>query len=208
VKSIGISSIVWVVMLSAAWAQKLLPPLYTIDTQRSKIELTVFRSGFLKMIGHDHTIAARSFYGQVRFNPENIGDSSVQLSIDSESLIVLEDPGVSEKDRKSIQADMEGNQVLDIRQFPTITFRSTEVSRSAKSGEELTIRGKLSLHGTEKEISFPVQIHPGAHLLQVSGSAVIDQRDFGIKPIKIAAGTLRVKDELKVRFDIVAKRAD
>ncbi len=31
------------------------------------------------------------------------------------------------------------------------------------------------------------------------------QRDFGIMPISIAGGTVKVKDEIKIEFDVVAR---
>jgi hypothetical protein len=39
------------------------------------------------------------------------------------------------------------------------------------------------------------------------GSAVLKQRDFGITPIRIAGGSVKVKDEVRVEFDIVGKHA-
>jgi len=33
----------------------------------------------------------------------------------------------------------------------------------------------------------------------------LKQTDFGIKPVTIAGGTVKVKDELTIEFDIVAR---
>ena len=38
------------------------------------------------------------------------------------------------------------------------------------------------------------------------GTVVVKQRDFEIQPISIAGGAVKVKDEVKVEFDIVASR--
>jgi hypothetical protein len=35
------------------------------------------------------------------------------------------------------------------------------------------------------------------------GSASFKQSNFGINPIRIAGGTVKVKDEVKIEFDIV-----
>lgn len=206
-KSISIS-IAWVLILSASWAQAPSTAVYRIEPAHSRIELTVFKSGLLKMIGHDHAIAAKSFSGQVRFNPGNIRDSSVQLNIDAWSLVVLDDPSVSEKDRQQIQANMEGAKVLDVREYPQITFHSTEMGKTAPGVDGLMLRGRLNLHGVEKNITFPVQLHPETNRLHVTGNVVIAQTDFGIKPIKVAAGSVKVKDQINVKFDILAEKAD
>lgn len=202
-----ITGIAWLLVASTSWTQGPASSVYSIDAAQSHIELTVYRGGILKMFGHDHAIAAKGFSGEVRFNPGNIGDSSVQLAIDAASLVVLNDPKVSEDDRKTIQADMEGAKVLNIREFPKITFRSTKVER-ASSPENLSLRGKLGLHGMEKEIAFPIRILSEMNRLRVTGTAVIVQTDFGIKPIRIAAGGLRVKDQVTVKFDILAQKAN
>jgi MOSC domain-containing protein YiiM len=34
------------------------------------------------------------------------------------------------------------------------------------------------------------------------GSATVKQQEFGITPITIAGGTVKVKDEVKIEFDI------
>ena len=39
------------------------------------------------------------------------------------------------------------------------------------------------------------------------GTVTLKQRDFGIEPISIAGGTVKVKDELKVQFEIVPASA-
>ncbi len=176
---------------------------YSINAARSRIELAVFREGLLKSIGHNHAIAAKSFSGEVRFNPTNVSDSSVSLSIDAGSLIVLDDPELSEKDRKEVQSTMLGSKVLDVQTFPSIEFHSTRV---INTGEDLTLAGRLSLHGVEKEITFPVRLRPESNLLRATGTVTLTQSNFGIKPIKSALGTLRVKDQVQVSLDIVAEK--
>ncbi len=37
-----------------------------------------------------------------------------------------------------------------------------------------------------------------------TGSATVRQSDFGMTPIRIAGGTVQVKDDVKIDFDIVA----
>jgi polyisoprenoid-binding protein YceI len=205
----GIGSVVWaLLLLPISWTQVPPPAVYNIDPARSRIELTVLRAGLLKMIGHDHAVAAKNFSGQVRFSPENVGNSSVQLSIDAGTLVVRDEPSVSESDRKQIQANMEGPEVLDIAKFPRITFQSVAVTGNATAPEQLMLRGRLNLHGVEKEIAFPVQFHSEANRLRVTGMAAVTQTEFGIKPIKVAAGGLRVKDQVNVKFEILAEKAD
>ena len=42
--------------------------------------------------------------------------------------------------------------------------------------------------------------------MRANGEFTIRQTDYGIRLISVAAGTLKLKDELKFTFDIVAHR--
>src|SRR5437879_4660576 len=131
---------------------------YAIDPQQSKLEIHVGKEGAFKAFGHDHLIAAKQVSGEVQFS-QKIEQSSVRLQVPTKSITVI-DPGESEKDRKDVQATMEGEKVLDVAKFPEITFNSTAVSHSKKipDGWELTLTGKLNLHGVEKPVTFPLRV--------------------------------------------------
>ena len=45
-------------------------------------------------------------------------------------------------------------------------------------------------------------------MIRASGEFSLNQSDYGIKPISVAGGTLKVKDELKFSFDMVARKQD
>ncbi len=45
----------------------------------------------------------------------------------------------------------------------------------------------------------------GDRLTRQRRSAAIRQSDFGIKPVSVAGGTLKLKDEIDLSFDIVAR---
>src|SRR5215467_9991586 len=91
-KSIGFFLCACLVALAAADSSTR----YSIDSQKSKIEIQVAREGFFKAFGHDHLVTAPQFSGEVRVDQAKLGDSSVNLTIDAKSLTVV-DPGESEK---------------------------------------------------------------------------------------------------------------
>jgi hypothetical protein len=45
-------------------------------------------------------------------------------------------------------------------------------------------------------------------MLRASGEFTLIQSDFGVKPISVAGGALKVKDELKLSFEMVARKQD
>lgn len=180
---------------------------YSIDSQQSKLEIHVSKEGAFKVFGHDHLISAQQVSGQAQFDPQNIAQSSVRLRIYTKSITVI-DPGESEKDRHEVQATMEGEKVLDVSKFPEITFTSNGVSAAKKTpdGWELTLAAKLNLHGVEKSVSFPLHIHTEASELRGQGELSILQTDYGITPVKVGGGAVKVKDKLKITFNIVARK--
>jgi len=92
---------------------------------------------------------------------------------------------------------MLGPDVLDSARFPEITFRSTTVEPAGAGRWRVT--GELRLHGRVRSLAVTVAGRDGHYL----GTFALRQRDFGIEPISLAGGTVKVKDELMIEFDIV-----
>ena len=182
---------------------------YSIASAQSKLEIHVYKEGMFKAFGHDHLIAATEISGEAQLDAQKIEDSTVRLQIATKSFTVV-DPGESEKDRRDVQATMEGEKVLDVAKFPEITFTSSGISGAKKNAEgwELTISGKLKLHGVEKTVSFPLRVQTESAQLRGEGEISILQTDYGITPVKVGGGAVKVKDKLKIAFTIVTIRAD
>ena len=182
---------------------------YTVDAKQSKIEIHVYREGFFKAFGHDHQIMARELSGTVQLAEPDASASSVTFVVETRSLAVM-DPGEAEKDRQEVQETMLGETVLDAPRFPRIQFVSSRVRPTARKGEttDLEVEGTLSLHGAAKPVSLPVRIVVGGGQLSGDGEFNLLQTDYGITPIKVGGGAVKVKDKLKVSFHIVAKKGN
>lgn len=161
-----------------------------IDSAKSTVVIRVFKSGLFSGLAHDHTIQAPVATGDI-----DMHDKSVTLIFNVADMKVL-DPGVSDSDRKDIDATMKGSEVLDGAQFPTISFAS---SSAITSGDRNEVTGTLKLHGTSRQITVPVGWQVGKY----TGSLSLRQTEYGITPVKIAGGAVRVKDEITIEFSIV-----
>ena len=184
------------------------PAIYSVNAKESKLEIRVHRQGFLKAFGHDHLISAKQLSGQVRLVQSNLTESSVDLVVETRSLSVL-DPAESEKDRREVQSTMLGEKVLDATQYPQIQFTSSSV-RSVGQNEgatEIQVEGTLRLHGVEKPVVLPMRVHVEQGDLSADGEFSLLQSDYGIVPVKAGGGAVRVKDELRITFHIVAGAA-
>jgi polyisoprenoid-binding protein YceI len=163
-----------------------------IDVTKSSLKIRVFKSGAFSAFAHDHEIQAPIDEGKV----DSSASPSVQLRVDSRKMLVL-DPQISADKRAEIQHTMEGSAVLDVEHFPEISYRSTAITQTGDAHWE--VRGNLNLHGKNQPVIVVVSLEEGHY----RGSASIKQSAFGITPIRIAGGTVKVKDEVKIEFDIV-----
>ena len=115
---------------------------------------------------------------------------------------------VKEKDRLEIEQTMR-EQVLEIAKYPEIVFVSSNISvtRLAEGRYRARIIGDLTLHGvTQKNLWISAEATVTGDSLRAQGEFSLKQTDFGIKPFSAAGGTIKLKNELKFSFDIVARR--
>jgi polyisoprenoid-binding protein YceI len=164
-----------------------------IDTQRSVLTVHVGKAGVFSGFGHEHIIRAPIQDGTFDEDKGN-----VDFVIGARTLRVI-DSDVSDKDRAEIQSTMVGPKVLDTTQFHEIRFHSTEVRRGG--GNRWTVHGNLTFHGQ----THPLKVDVGLEQGRYRGSARFRQSEFGITPVTVAGGTIKVKDEVRVEFEIVGK---
>jgi len=144
----------------------------------------------LSAFGHDHLIDAPIASGMVDTTAKR-----VELRVNSAALRVR-DPKASESDHAAIQKTMAGPEVLDVARYPEIVFQS--ISAESAGPAAWRLRGNLSLHGQTHAVTVDVSEKDGHY----AGSAVFKQTDFGMKPVRAAGGTVRVKDEMRIEFEI------
>jgi polyisoprenoid-binding protein YceI len=173
---------------------------YNIVASESSFTVLVGKAGVLSFLAHDHDIAVRSFSGRVIVPEAGPAQGSLELDVDAKSLVVLDK--VSEKDRAEITKSMH-NVVLESSKFPKITFRSVSVSNF--NGSSLTVQGDLTLRGVTKRIAISVSVSATPQQLRATGKYVLKQTDFGITPYSAAGGSIKVKNEVILSFNMVAK---
>jgi polyisoprenoid-binding protein YceI len=178
---------------------------YAVDAAKSRFMVRASASGLLSAFGHNPAIAIRKFTGEARFGPEAPEQASLQLAIDAASLAVTGD--VNEKDRNEMERAMRED-VLETDRFPEIKFASSGVqaSKVTEGMYRLKIGGKLALHGVTRDLEMGCNVTAGGDSLRANGEFTIRQTDYGIRLVSVAGGTLKLKDELKFTFDIVANR--
>jgi len=165
-----------------------------IDTQRSTITIHVGKSGLLSAAAHDHTINAPISSGTI----QESGAPHIEFRVETAKITVKPDPKVDAKDQATIQTHME-EMTLETKQFPEITFRSSRVQKLAEG--QWKADGDLSLHGVTKAVSLTVKQTGESWTTHT----VLKQTDFGIQPLSIGGGMIKVKNEVEIDFQIFAR---
>ena len=165
-----------------------------IDTGRSTITIHVGKAGLLSAAGHEHWVNAPIASGSF-----DVTNPRVEFTVESAKMRVKPDEKVSEKDQAQIQKDME-EMTLDVAHYREIKFQSTRVEKTGDG--QWRVDGTLSLHGATKPVTINVTRVGEAY----TGKTTLKQTDFGIKPVSVAGGTIKVKNEIDVQFMIFARQ--
>ncbi|MGH9667860.1 MAG: YceI family protein [Bryobacteraceae bacterium] len=165
-----------------------------IDVRRSTITIHAGKAGLFSAAGHEHWINA-----PISAAVLNDSDSPrVEFRVDASKMEVKPDPKVDAKTQAEIQRDMQ-EKTLESATYPEITFRSSHVNKLPEGSWR--VEGTLTLHGVSKPVTAGVKRDRDGY----AGHAILKQTDFGIKPISVAGGTVKVKNEIEIDFHIVAR---
>ena len=100
--------------------------------------------------------------------------------------------------------------VLSSARPDVLIYECPRVSSVQKMGEgsfTAVLNGELTLHGVTLNRAISARVTLKGDTLRAAGEFSIQQRDYEIRPVSAAGGTVKLKDELKLSFDIAARRA-
>ena len=188
---------------------------YEILPNLSDIRFLVFRAGPLAKFGHNHVVQAKNIWGEVYLAPD-IHQSSFFIEIpvkdfqvDAEQARVDEGevffPQPDEDAIAGTARNMLGEKVLDAARYPMIEIKSLALTGPAW-GMDITMR--IKMHDVEREMVVPSAVENSTDKLVVTSFFSINQTDFGITPMSVLGGGLKVHDAIKVRMRIVAGKSD
>ncbi|MBX3280496.1 MAG: YceI family protein [Acidobacteria bacterium] len=180
---------------------------YAVDLGSSIITLTITQDGLLARIRPTNTIAVKSFSGAVIMPLEDESRGSAQLLIEAKSFECI-DKDMGEVERRELHSVLHAK-ILESEKHPQIVFRSAAILDLKRDADTrtFTLHGDLTLHGVTKRVSVPVKLTREGNLLRATGEGVVKQSDFGIAPYSAAFGLIKIRDEVKVTFNVTAKGA-
>jgi polyisoprenoid-binding protein YceI len=179
---------------------------YRINPGRSQFTANVGTGGLLWFMGHTHHFAVRDFTGEATLTDSSLAPASLQMTIKTAS---LEESGkdFTEQQKQIINKEAH-NEVLEADKYPEITFKSTNVTGKMKStGQyQVKIAGALTIHGVTRSIEIPAQVIVKDNTLQATGEFSVNRSDYKVKTKSIKGGTIRVRNKITFKFDIIADK--
>jgi polyisoprenoid-binding protein YceI len=171
------------------------PGTYELGPQDGTLTVKTGRTGAIARAGHDLLMEVGAWGATVQVGPDGV-PALLELTADANSLTVREGAGgvkaLDDDDRKGIAQTIRE----EVLKGTTITFASRSVAPSGSG--HLDVTGDLKLYNGVNEVSFALTIEDDGH---VTGSAVVTQTRWGMKPYTALFGTLKVADEVTVAID-------
>ena len=113
---------------------------------------------------------------------------------------------MSDKDRREIEQTTRDD-VLESGKYAEIAYQCPASRVTAVGPMQLTLAGDLTLHGITKGQTVSARVYLVGDTIRGQGDATVRQSEYGIRPVSVAGGMLKVKDEVKLTFEIMARRA-
>ncbi len=164
-------------------------------------------------LGHNHVIASRQLTGLVYVTDDPFGtrfDISFpvsELTVDEPALRAAAGPdfsaSVPESARTGTRNNLLSEGLLDAAQHPAVRLRATDVRAV---GDTYDVGVEVTLKGTTHPLRVPVTVKRQDGAILATGEFPLKQSELGLKPFTVAMGALVVVDEMRVRFDVVARQ--
>ena len=173
---------------------------YLPDVTASKLTLWTYREGLLSRVAHDLSIQATEFLAPLTVEGDrvrvdvrvNVRDLKVQGQVKDGEVRPL-----SDSDHAEIEKNLT-TKVLDASRHPELSYRG----EGRREGDRARLQGELTLRGTSRPLALEGTLEDDEQGFRITGAVRFRQTDWGIKPYSALMGALKVKDELRVSWDL------
>jgi polyisoprenoid-binding protein YceI len=168
------------------------PSTWKIDPTHSELSFTI-RHMVSKVRGQFD-----AWSGTIIADPADWNTASVEVVAQTSSI---------DTNNERRDADLRSDNHFDADANPTVTFRSTKVSRFA--GDSVTVAGNLTMHGITRPVVLRGHLNgitgaPGKRRAGFEAEATINRKDFNMTWNRIVEGSSMVGDEVRIEVDIAA----
>lgn len=177
-------------ILAAAVASPVLADTYDIDAAHTTIGF-----GVKHMVVSTVKGSFGEFSGEFKFDPAQPATLTGSATIKVDSITTA---------NKKRDDHLKAADFFDAAKFPEIKFT---VTGGEKSGDQVIVKGKLTIKDTTKDVSIPVTVNGPIEdpwknqRVGIEGSFKINRKDYGLNfDAKLANGGLVVADEVTIEI--------
>lgn len=168
------------------------PSTWKIDPTHSELSFTI-RHMVSKVRGQFDV-----WTGSIVADPNDWSTASVEVVAQTSTI---------DTNNERRDADLRSDNHFDADANPTVTFRSTKVTRFA--GDSLTVAGNLTIHGITRPVVLRGHFNgmtgtPGKRRAGFDAETMINRKDFNMNWNRIVEGSAMVGDEVRIEIDIAA----
>lgn len=188
---------------------------YRIVPGESEIRILAYRDGPLASLGHNHVISTTDIDGAVAL-ASPVGRSTVRVSFPVQSLQVdipaqrdeegADFPGALDQSAiDGTRSNMLGEKLLDADNYPEVQLRSREIGGELPALQllmDVTVKNQVT------PVTIPVTVTVHDERLVATGTVTVRQTELGLQPFSVGLGALSVRDELVLKFRLVAHQAE
>lgn len=163
-------------------------------------------------LGHNHVLSSRALAGEIRVGAPGQDPRFTlvlpvaSFSVDDAALRAEEGaefPGAVDPDAiAGTRRNLLSAALLDGANFPDIRLTGRGVTGRAP---DYIVTVALDVKGQGHELQVPVRVEQRADRLLVTGEFTATHADLGLEPFSVMGGLLSVRDEIRLRFRIVAE---
>jgi polyisoprenoid-binding protein YceI len=177
---------------------------YTLAPERSSLLVQVFKDPdtAAAAMSHDHVVAASGWSGTVTWNPDDLSQCAIDISVPVSELVVdsprlraavgLEGE-LSASQRGDVKKNMLAKDQLHGDRYGRITYSA---SRCEASGERVLVTGELTIRGQSETVKTKLEVSATATRFSASGSFKARATDFGFEPFTAMLGALKNQDAM------------
>ncbi len=138
-----------------------------------------------------HDGGFKTFSGHFMMAEDDEAPTAGEFTIEMDSLW---------SDSEKLTGHLKNEDFFAVDQYPTTTFKLTKATKTGEGAYEIS--GNLTLHGVEKNITFPVTASRDGDNASFQAEFDINRKDFGI----VYAGKTDdlIRDEVVIRLDFKA----
>jgi polyisoprenoid-binding protein YceI len=180
---------------------------YIADSRASRFTAQVFSGGLLSAFGHSPTIRIRDFLCEAEVDLDHIERSALKVTVRTAALSVQDE--LSDKDRKEMERTMR-EEILESSSYPEIVYECSglAVTKAGEGRYSVDFTGDLTMHGVTRRHTVPARVMVNGDAMRAFGEFALLQSHYKLKLASVAGGALKIKDEMKFSFNVLARRKE